>query len=623
MRTAFWAWLLFFLVCSRADLSGAPRASSGPAADSSKAAVSDSSQTAVTLEEADWLGLGDHFLPTWLDKFPHTWSSASVQYGQPVHFVAVGFPFWSSRVDWSGLALRDPLFGLLDLNSVPLLSIGRISGGDLGELTVRQSQEISLRPFSRVYYRTGDNGLNHVDVTFERTLPAGVRFRLGADFLQYRGYFSNSEAHDQNVWLELESPLKGAARITYRLLTSALRSGHPLAVYPNYFVASFGLRRKLGQQNHLLRVDSVRVFSGVVQADFQFHRQTLDYRDYQVHFSARQALSWGGLKLSYRRKFAPGLLQLGAGLTPARAKTSGGESIAEVAGETSALWRSQLRPGLFVQASGRIQKITSGPLAASASLRIGGGQRGEIRWSLRAFHEERAVPLGYRKGWLPPFENLPWPADKLEAAPQRFSPQAVRDVYRLQGARARLIWKAAGTLLFRGDVLLGRTGGGGFAESVDSTEVVWRNLNGGSLLSVFGGISWSPLHGVGLDLRYQFVLPPQQMLPEWEEIPRHRITARLRLHRDFFQQNLHSFAFLNLKVYSVRWSYGRPEGESSFRKYRLDPVLLINLRLLFEVGDVKVFLQWQNLTNRSYELRAFQPIPGWSFHYGLLWNFWD
>ncbi len=582
-----------------------------------------------TLSEKEWLLLADHNPAVWADVLPGLWASHSAQYGQPVHVLRAGSPFWSSRILWNGISLQDPVFGILDLNTIPLLS-GHllVTGSQAGlsrfpaDLAVFSRNRVERRAFSRVYYRTGDNGLNHVDVQFERGIGKRSFLRLGTAFFNYGGIFSNSAVHHQSTRLEMRTSVAGKARLTYRLLTSALRNGYPGEVFPNYFVEFFYLRRKAGRQDHLLQVDSLRILGGNLVIQVQLHRLQLRYKDVRARYSSWQRLDWGQFGVGYQKSGPGRAVAVAVRAAPAKVVGPADARASQLPVQFTSQAGLQLPARFSFTFRGRLEMFSPGLLSGGLMIGLRRGQAGGLHWSLSGRYRKQVAPLGYRSGLLPLFENLAWPTGPAEADSLFFVRGAAPKVLQSYGARFRVEWRRTQRFRLAGYLALARYRNLFFAERQDSARANWRVLHSAGVLNALLETAWLPAPGIRFRFQYQF-FGGAARLPEWIEIPRHRIGAQMLFQRDFFAHNLHSFLVLNLFYYSGRESYGRDPESGRVLRYTLAPAFVVNVRLLFRIGDARIFLQWQNLTNRSYSLRAFQPVPGWQFHYGVLWNFWN
>ncbi len=170
-------------------------------------------------------------------SFADIWSRLPLAYvydrgsvGQPAYPALATSDAGHTVVIYDDLVLNDPLSGKINLNLVPTESIAAawIPFSASGQYTFTtapartvflRSLDIAAQPVrTRVGYRTGDNGIDDVDVRLGIKISPQQSLNAGALLKNYGGTTSHSKYRTQKVNVKLQRALQRDWRVGYVLL---------------------------------------------------------------------------------------------------------------------------------------------------------------------------------------------------------------------------------------------------------------------------------------------------------------------------------------------------------------------------------------------------------------------
>jgi hypothetical protein len=593
----------------------------------------DSLRTVYSLKFGELVLLEDHDLSTWVRQLPHVWISRSGQAGQPQQMQFIGQPVWMSNLQWRGMSMTDPVYGLLNLNFIPLASLETIRSTSENDaiLEVATPTVTASEPFSQVYYRQGESGHSLVDVLFQRRLGKSGSLQAGAAFFVFDGDYSNSDVDNKKFWADLHLAIWRGYILTYRFLRNRTQSGFPGNVYADASVQFSNLRRKVRRQDQLWRLDFPRSRNWEKAILLEYHQDRREYSDEDILANTKDKIRWGSLSglishtsqksnsslgvhfygsSGYAREFEDSASQIKAdfdefpiGLTFATQRKLNNDNLALL--NVSYTYHNGDWQSHFFQAGWQSRPLPG--VALDVSL----------------YERSDVPPLGWRNGRILPFENQPWPLVYTRVDTTFITPDRPRGAVRLGGGRLRLGWARSASLKIYYDFFYQHIGDLVFPQTAADRTSQFGLASSFNAVGQFLGFSAKPGKRIRISGKYQFASVSKNKSAEFTEIPQHRAWAQLQAGQKLFKENLDLHLFLTGEYLDKRGSLGVARDSVFVEEFQLGSELLIHAKLALQIGAATIFFQWQNLTNRRYAFRRFQDLPGRQFQYGVIWSFLD
>jgi outer membrane cobalamin receptor len=183
----------------------------------------------------------------------------------------------------------------------------------------------------------------------------------------------------------------------------------------------------------------------------------------------------------------------------------------------------------------------------------------------------------------------------------------------------------AGRLLFRTSIFAHQTsnwiGYGPVAEQIayGPSNMGKRTVNGVSL-----DLKWriqrdSRLGIVGSFLKVQEDEPEKQLL-----VPEYNLYSYAETGHDFFED----YIFIRLRAvgraYGKRYGYDYASSQVVFPDIVSMPVdMLFDAKVSFIFSGPEIWIAWENIFDRRYELVTGFSMPPRSLRFGIEWAFWD
>jgi hypothetical protein len=573
----------------------------------------------------EWLYLPDHVPVKWTALLPHRWISRLPQYDQPHYPAVLGVPSWAVPVVFNGMELVDPLFGLLDLNELPVMDLANVE--TFADSTVvmpfplvfRTDSVTSVRPYTRIYYRTGDNGLSDVDVQFQQRLSSNQAFSLAANFLRYDGIYVNSRVKAQKLRFFLQFGLPFGLVGEYRVLGNAHRNGFPGRILPGYAVQYPQRLRIVPRQDHLLHIRRKEKTDWNPSLDLEYHRISYQYKDIPSTVISNARFDWGGVRF---------------GLHPVGGTLWGEVQVTGLRYVLNSRKNSDIRTRLVLGFQRRVRWKYRVRLFISQTMFLSGWKGSQVRFDVgreikgrfsptfSAFLSRSVPPLLLRDGGFLPYENQPWAVSSDLPDSLLWGQDSISSPFKFHG----FVLNISRWHLYRFSWLISAAFVRGkeypFPLQTADSLLHWKSSNAYWNAGIFLRWFWQPGSKLVLRGTYQYWHTGAFKIAPFLEVPAHRAYLQLRGQQKFFSGNLLVTAVVGLEYFTPRKSV-LLEKVGLGKVVELPELFLLHSRLHFSVGDVQIFLQWQNLFNRAYSMRAGYLVPGWQFHYGVIWKLWD
>ncbi|HDL17793.1 MAG TPA: hypothetical protein ENH29_01940 [Bacteroidetes bacterium] len=566
--------------------------------------------------------LGDYDLGKWSNQLPHFWVARMPQFGQPQLLQNSAVPGWMTQVIWQGISLTDPVYGVFDLNFLPVVPIDTLRVIDFTTLEINNENVTAPRPYTQVFYHTGDNGLTDVNILFRRGFSHGIKFKTGADFFKYGGIYSNSKVNIFRLHADLTIPLSERAKLTYRVLSNKQETGTPGAINKNYQIQFSRLQRKALRQDHALELSYNYSQKWRALFQVQIHRDEREYTDWKLPWHTLEKMSWANLSAAATRvtKSSTTLFRLQA--EAVSASRNGFAGISEFPGKILLTHQINLGSNRFA-ASLKASVYSRNKRAFTTNIIWNRGISGSLNLSASGFYRQVVPPLGWRRGRVLPFENQPWPI-MVQTADSTFITHAHADkTAELKGGQIKLKWHSSSRFDLYAGFLFQQVANLEYPINLTEPEIQFKTAPDYFSSSLFLSADFTFTNWLSATTRYQFTGYSQRESPDLLEIPNQHLFFNVHATHSFFQNNLKANLLIYTEYMSRRNSYGLTQDFSQFTIETLPALPLLHVKLIFEVGDADVFFYWYNLTNQSFAYRSQHTIPGWQFQFGVRWKFWN
>lgn len=587
------------------------------------------------------LRLQSHNAADWFQQLPHVWLRPDLQPGQPAMIQFMGRPPWTTKVDWFGMSMEDPVFGMPVLQVIPIIAGRGISAAQESpgmNIRILRDTLSANRPVSRVYYLQGGSGLSTVDGMFSKRIGRSGFFSMGGNFFRNGGLFSNSDVENDRFRAGVVIPA-GGSLLTYHASTTRSSGGFPGDISGTGAVEFSLLRRKVRRQDHLLRLDLLSPGNLHKSIQLQYHQDRRDYTDNQsAQINTEDRARWGMISglVSYRTGKAAYRLGIhvigesGASLFPAEPqgpseeetgsarKTVGfSEYPVRISLAGLLLKKQQIGINLGFQYHDRNRRSHEAEVSWQSSFAK------EIELNISLFDLTRVPPLGWRNGRIMPFENHPWPINFDHPDSTFWAKNTPNGTVGYRGTRVQLHWKNASRSQVFGDFYLQSIRGLNYPRSNISGVTTFDEA--GDFLAAGVFVSGSQKIGGSLDasLNYQYSFRDDGDSTDVSGIPDHRIWARLAYHRWLFRGNLLLRMAFAGEGLTSRSGFSRESGSGNIVSTQLREMFLFHARLDLEIGDAQIFFQLQDLTGQKSETAGFFLPDGMQFQYGVIWTFLD
>lgn len=566
--------------------------------------------------------LGDYDPGKWFNQLPHFWVARAPQFGQPQVLLNSALPTWMTQINWQGISLTDPVYGVFDLNFLSVVPIDTLRATGDATLKINNGSVTTPRPFTQVFYHAGDNSLTDVDILFRRGFSHGIKLQTGADFFKYGGIYSNSKTDIFRLYADLTIPLSDRTLLAYRVLSNKHETGYPGAINEFYQTQFTRLHRKVLRQDHVLTVRYNFPKKWRAQLDLQFHQDEREYTDWNLPWHTLVKMNWTSLSAAATRVTKSSDTMFRLQTEAVTASRTGFATISEFPGKIFLTHRINWGANRFA-ASLTASVYNRDKQAFTAAVMWDREIAKSFNLSARSFYRQVMPPLGWRRGRVLPFENQPWPI-MVQTADSTFITHAqTSKTAELKGGQIRFKWHSSSRLDLYADFLFQQVANLEYPINLMEPEIQFKTAPDYFSSSLFLNACFSVTNWLSATVRYQYSDYSQRESPDLLEIPNHRLFLNVHTSHSFFQNNLKANLLIYTEYLSQRKSYGLTADFSQFSIKTLPAVPLLHVKLIFEIGDADVFIYWYNLTNRSFAYRSQQTIPGWQFQFGVRWKFWD
>ncbi len=581
----------------------------------------DTLQSGFSIELDEFLTFKDHDLSTWIQQFPHVWISRSPQVGHPHQVQILGRPVWMGEIQWLGMSMNDPVYGLLDLNFLPLITMTKLELRN-SSINILPLEVLSPEPFSQVYYRQGQNNESEVDVLFQRGIGKQGSFHMGGTFVGSDGRIANSTVGNEKYRAQLQFPLWKNYKLTYHILTNRYKANYPGNIYADSVIQFNNLRRKVRRVDHFLEIDFPDSGKWVKSVAAEYHSDRRDYTGSSIGINTEDITKWGKVTGFFSQKSERSKSKVGFNFMGAGASSLGLDSFHEFPVSISVSTHRKIRKDIFALLDFDYTYHNKTWQSRNLHFSFEREFSGFTSAKLVVFDNLTVPPLGWRNGKLLPFENQPWPL-LFSTIDSTFTIQSKpNESVGNRGARLQFSWNNKKQTGFFADLYYQHTRNLVFPiMSADSTTKMMISPNFHSL-GLFIKVKTNLGKAIKLSGKYQLSHYSNLTSPELNEIPNHQFWLQFHMNKILLSENLDAHLILTGEFLSSRYSYGYPQ-DLELMKFLLDNVMLIHAKFMFHIGDARIFFQWQNLSDQIYTYRILQDQSGRNFQYGVIWTFWN
>ena len=580
----------------------------------------DTLQSDFSIELDEFLTFQDHDLSTWIQQFPHVWISRSSQVGHPHQVQILGRPVWMSEIRWLGMSMNDPVYGLLDLNFLPLITMTKLELRN-SSINILPLEVLSTEPFSQVYYRQGKNNESEVDVLFQRGIGKHGSFHVGGTFFGFDGRLANSAVDNEKFRAQLHFQLWKKYKLTYRILTNRYKANYPGNIYENSVIQFSSLRRKVRRTDHFLKIDFPDSGKWVKSVTTEYHSDRRNYTGSSIGINTEDITRWGKVTGLFSHQSEKSISKISFNFMGTGASSLGFDSFHEFPVGISISSYRKIRKDIFALVDFDYTYHDKSWQSRKFNLAFEKEFSAFTSAKLVVFDNSTVPPLGWRNGKLLPFENQPWPL-LFSTIDKAFTVQVKpNESVGNRGVRLQFSWNYKKRTQIFADLYYQHTRNLVFPAIADSTTKMMISPNFNSL-GLFIKAQTSLGKAMKFSGRYQFSHYSNLTSPELNEIPNHQFWLQFHMNKILFNGNLDAHLFLTGEFLGSRYSYGYPQ-DLGLMKFLIDNVLLIHAKFMFHIGDARIFFQWQNLSDQIYTYRILQDQPGRNFQYGVIWTFWN
>ncbi|MDZ7262530.1 MAG: TonB-dependent receptor [candidate division KSB1 bacterium] len=509
----------------------------------------------------------------------------------------------------NGRPLNNSQSEAFDLNLMPVTCIERVElitsptcypfGAIGGLINVVTQAYKSEKPYSRVIYRKGDHGYSDVDVTFAQRISHKMDLNLGSIWKNFGGQFPYSHYEAQTIRTQLNCQYNPGWQLSYFLLYNKNDVDIPWPISNTQLTTPYA-HQKVVRYDHSLTLRAN--FMGDPKEDLRayiYHTSSYrEFRDFPNNWDGLYRNRFTGIEAEFYHSFKRQQFTLGGNFEYRWLRSN------ELRNQGNLWGMAFVRDMIDLGKRCRLQLLATGEKHQFYDF----GFSPNIEITLNPHPKvSLAVSWGQARRYPNFYELNAHFADNPNLKPERGQNWEASLSYHSQDW-VRIKW----AIFYR--KVWDRI------EDSDSSKTNFTNKGRGRY------------HGVELDLAIKsgkkftpgftlsFLRTRDEVGRSFPDLPEINGYGYLDVYQNFFEDDLKVCLRLSGRLIGKRWGMNKLFTETYVR---LPTTGILDLKGLFTVKTVQIFLALENILNQEYEQVYGYPMPGRRLSWGITWPFWD
>lgn len=525
----------------------------------------------------------------------------------------------ATHIRFGAFDLGDPILGTSGAVAVPihLLQNESVQQYDLDARTLPQIggkvevQPLSFhgdRPYSRVFFRTGDWAYSDLGVFFGLPVTKSATFMIAGDRQEYDGFAPNLGHTGSRILSAISYRPHAGFELNYSMFLFKNEVETPAPVLPDLFPFPANARRKENRWQHALTMRA----GSFKQDDRQFYANLNVMRLKQETLGDSLLFDNRDLRigLELEQKFAAGnhIFDFGGRVTVDRLRSDQLDNHSDFRGYGA--FRYAYRPEARATVSGQIGIQKHDDFSADWVA------AGHLKYTISS---NNYLWLGAKRAVrYPTFAERYWQSAFYLGAPQLEAEKGYTGEIGFRLKSPRSLFLKTSLFIRRVENWIGEDFLAGFEDLFGPQNLDTRTVSGLDTKFI-----WTIFPALEFGFIGSYLNVAEDAAAKQVQIPEFRVYSYFEAGDLFFDDFVFIRLRLSSRIFGERHGLFFANSTNLPEQTTLDPDVVFDTKFSFEFSNAALYVSWENLFDRRYQLVPGFFMPPRTLRFGVDWEFLD